>query len=231
MKKNSVFIIICSILSSVLCLTLLIFCIPNQVPMHISFNETISSLCSKWILFIFPSLVILFTLLTILLKNATLKKFCASIFAIIVFETLLIFAYYSLETEFVVGSYFKIPISILIFLPIAFLLIVWSNLLKTIPYKSKFGIKTKYSLETEFLWTQIHVAAKDKFFAVSFILLLRSFVFSFFRHALVELVLFISIIIITYMLVYKDAKMMYNKYHEMKLRKDKLQKNKDKNKG
>lgn len=199
--------------------------------MHISFNETISSLCSKWLLLILPSLIILFALLATLLKNATLKKFSASVLAITIFENLLLFSYYSLETEFVIDSYFKIPISILVFLPIAFLLIVWANLLKTIPYKSKFGIRTKFSLETEFLWTQIHFAAKDKFFAAGFVLLLISLVFSFFRLAIVELVLFILIIIITYLLVYKDAKMMYKKYQEMKVRKDKLQNNKEKNKG
>ena len=176
--------------------------------------------------------MILFMVLSLTFKSKHISTFFKALNFVVIFENVLIFVYFSLESSFVIGELFKIPMSVLTFLPISFLIIDWANLLKNLPYKSKFGIRNKYSKETEFLWTQIHFSAKNIFLAAGMILLLISLIFSLFRQTLIELILFVSVIIISYLLTFKESKMMYTKYLEMKTRKDNLAKQKDeKNKG
>lgn len=231
MKKNSILTLSISIISAIICLLLLIFCIPNFVPMHINLNETINSLCLKWILITSIVSMLTCSILSVSLKNKSAKTIFYACAIIFIFYNLLIFTYYSIEVEFLVGTTFKIPLSILIFLPLAFLVTVWANILKQVPYKSKFGLKIKYAKETEFLWKQIHFIAKDKFFAAGIILIFISLIFSLFKLAWLELIIFILTLIIAHISTYKEAKSIWQKYNQMQMRKENLEKIKEKNNG
>lgn len=228
MKKNSIFIIVLTLLC-LSCGTLaIIFCMPDKIPMHISYQETIDLLCSKWLMFINLFIITLLAVLSISLKKDYIKNLFSALFVSAFFDNTLIFAYYSLESSFEIGSAYKIPLSILIFLPLSFLIIVWAGQLKHLPFKSKFGIKNKLSCETEFLWAQTQIAARDKFVAIGLILMLISVIFALFKLILIETIIFILAIILAYILVIKDSAAAYKKYMDMKNRKDNLQK---KNKG
>lgn len=232
MKKNSILMLSITIIAAITGLLLLIFCIPNFVPMHIGFGETIDALGSKWLLLISIAAMLAFAILSVSLKNKGAKIFFCAIAMIFVFCNLLALTYYSLETEFVIGMTFKIPLSILVFMPLSFLIIVWANILKHLPYKSKLGLKIKHDKETEFLWTQIHYAAKDNFFAAGIILLFISLVFAFFKIIWLELIIFVLAIILAHIKTCADAKSMWQKYSQMQERKENLEKIKvEKNKG
>ena len=222
MKKNIIIFTTFAIFTIICCLALLIFCVPNQIPTLLNFNETIAALGSKWLMLIGLSALLVIFVIAILIKNKNLQTFFKSLFFVISFQNIIILAYYSLEKQFEIGLIYKIPTSITIFMPIAFLIIVWANLLKNIPYKSKIGINNKYSLETEFLWTQIHFIAKDKCFAAGCVLTLISLIFSLIRQPIILALLFLLILISTYVLINKEAKEIHKKYLEMKQRKDKL---------
>ena len=141
MKKNIIFITITSILT-ILTLTLLtIFCFPSQIPLHINIYGKIDLLCSKWIFFIGLAFILAFGILSITLKTKQFKIFFRCLFSVIAFELILIGIYYSIEPAFLIGTPFKLPISIILTFPISFMIIVWANLLKSTPYKSKFGIE------------------------------------------------------------------------------------------
>ena len=228
MKKNSIFIIVISILFLIFGLSLIIFCFPEQIPMHININNEITSLFSKWFALIGIAITLAFAAASIFSKQKEARQMNNALFYVCIFINLLAFSYFALEPEFIVGSLFKIPLSIVVYLPVSYLIIVFSNFLKSIPYKSKLGIRNKYTLETEFLWQQIHILAKEKFFAAGIILMLISLIFSFFNLQIIELILFVIILLITNISIKKESKMIYTKYQEMKTRKDNLQKNKDK---
>ena len=91
-------------------------------------------------------------------------------------------------------------------------------------------MKSKYVLETEFLWTQIHYDAKEKFFAAGFFMMIISLIFCIFENSLLLLIAIVLDIIIASILVNKSAKEQYNKYIEMKNRRDKQQEHKEKEK-
>ncbi len=227
MKKNRIFMAVLTISTQMLCLALLIFCKFSQIPTLISQNGLILAMGSKWLLAISIGLCITFLVLSLTLKNKTLKTIFCSLCLILVFENLLLTAYFSIEKTFALNELFKIPSSILIFLPISALCLIFANILKTLPYKSCFGIKNKYSLETEFLWTQVQIIAKDKFLLCGIILTLVSLIFCFFNLFFVELALFAAIICITHLIIRKEAKAIFIKYQEMQKRKENLSKKQD----
>ena len=68
--------------------------------------------------------------------------------------------------------------------------------------------------------------AKDVMFSTSFLMLIVTFVFSFFKLYLIELGVFVLLIATCLLLIYFHSKSMYNKYMEMKMRKDALDKKK-----
>lgn len=223
MKKNSIFILVLSILSLICGSFAIIFCMPTEIPLHISHQEIIDSLCSKWLIFINLFIIILLAALSLTLKKEYLKRFFSALFFAAIFVNTLIFAYYSIESGFEIGTTYKIPLSILIFFPLSFLIIVWAGLIKNLPFKSPFGIKNKFSCKTEFLWIQTQIAARDKFVAIGFILMIISIIFALFKLIFIELIIFILAITLAYILVLKDAYSAYKKYMDMKTRKENLQ--------
>lgn len=228
MKKNVFISLFFEILFIVSCVLLIIFCMPEQIPMHINILNHIDSLFSKWHIVIGIILSIIFVVLMITIKQKSLAILIKVLWFLTIFETLLISLYYSLENSFCIGDIFKIPFSVIVGLPISLIIIAWSNILKNIPYKSKLGIKNKYTLETEFLWTQIHYDAKNKFFVTGFILMIISIIFCFIKQNFIFIIIILLTLIATHLLLFLQAKSQYNKYIEMKRRKEKQQDLKEK---
>ena len=220
MKKNSIFIVITSILLTISNILLVIFCMPSQIPQHINIFNNIDLLCSKWLYFINLPIIFILTLYFIRAKKHESKLFFKTLYLIFVFINTLTLVYYSIETSFTIESSYKIPLCLVTFLPLSILIIAWANILKTTPYKSWYGIKNKYSLETEFLWKQIHFSAQNKFFKAGIILLFSSLLFSLFNLLYVEIIIFFATIITANILLTKEAKSMWQKYIEMKNRKE-----------
>ena len=230
MKKNMFISIIVETLFVATCILLIIFCMPTQIPMHINIYHQIDSLFSKWFFLVAPIFSIIFLIFYFCSKQKASKKLSKLFWFLTIFESLLAGLYYSIEFSFAIGDHFKIPLGVIAGLPLSIYFMTWANLLKNIPYKSKLGIKSKYALETEFLWTQIHYDAKDKFFAAGFFMMIISLIFCIFENSLLLLLAIILDLIITSIFVQKSAKEQYNKYIEMKNRRDKQQqKEKEKN--
>lgn len=228
MKKNIIFNILIALISIVTISLVTIFCFPKQIPLHFNIYGQIDSLCSKWIFLVSIIPILAFLLLYIFSKHEYLKKFFKYIFNITIFEIILIAIYYSLETEFLLYSTTKLPLPIISILPISVYIVIWANLLKITPYKSKFGLKSKYSLETEFLWYQIHDIAKNRFFIAGFISMLLSLIFSIFNNFLASVISLFICLIIAGISTQCSAKTIWKKYKEMDIRKKNIEKQKEK---
>ncbi len=227
MKKNSIILTIFNILSLTTCFFMLIFCVSSTVALFIGPTGIIIYSGSKWLLAIPLALFTAIIALSIFAKNKQLKTLFKSATFVFSIINLLIFVYYSIDNSMAAGENFKLPISLIVFVPISFLIIVWSNLLKNLPFKNSLGIKNKHSLETEFLWTQIHFLAKDCFFALGTILMLIALIFCIFQQFWIEFALFLIFILSSIIIFTKKSKSIFNKYIEMKNRKDALEKNKN----
>ena len=221
MKKNKIIITILAGLLSIATLLLTIFCMPNQIPLCVGITEKIILVGPKWILIanaIFPiSLAIAIALKK---KPSCILQF---LLTLCFYENFLILSYFCLNKDFSLKTVSQIPLAVSVFIPIACGMIYWSQKIKNAPYKSFWGIKNKYTVETDFIWKQIQIYSKDFILGCGVIQFLISIVFVFVRQPLIALGLFIISFIITYLLITKEAKSMYKKYASMKARKDKME--------
>ena len=227
MKKNSIFILIIGIVNFALCFCLTYFCVPTQIPIIVDFNEKIILLCSKWILIVNMILPLAVAIIIIVLKNK-LSFALKTLFVVLLYENMLAFCYFLMEDTFVLGSLSEIPLAISVFMPISALIALYAIKMKHLPYKSKFGIRTKHTIKTEFIWKQTHFSASEIFFGVGVLLFLISIVFIFVRMPWIELIIAVVMLIFASLLTLKQAKIMYQKCIVMEKNKEKLEKEKNK---
>ncbi len=222
--KNKILLLMLGLLSFVIYLTLLILVVPNKVPILFDASEKILATSSKWILIIFTILPLTFaTLIVVLSKKRNLCFLFKLLFVLSLYENILFMVYFSLASSLAVGALCEIPISIIIFLPLSVIFLLMSIKLKNAPYLGRFGINFKSTRETEFIWKQTHLFARDVYFLMSFALIITSIVFSFFRLCLIELGLFIFAITTCTLVIYFHSRSLYKKYMEMKNRRDSLE--------
>ena len=229
MKKNNIFMIFVGTLNLGLCLLLLFLCVPNKIAMFVNFNEKIILLASKWFMLFGAIAPFVFAVINLFLKNKPKTSFVLkSLIVFLVYENMLAFSYFSNKTSFYIGEISQIPLALSAFLPLSSAIIVWALKLKRIPYKSKFGINTKHSTKTEFIWKQTHIFASDLFFAYGFISFLITFIFVFTKFTYILLAINFLGFIFCWMFANKQAKIMDEKYSAMSKNKEKLdKKNKD----
>ena len=103
------------------------------------------------------------------------------------------------------------------------------EMMKDISYKNKFGICSKRTTTTEFIWKQSHITASYHYRLAGFLLFIVSIVFVFIHYPLIELAIFVIGLIIPRIVVEVGAKKMSVKYADMKKKYDHVQK-KNKNK-
>ena len=224
-NKQNIYSLILGLVCLVAGTLLLVLCVPNQIPVFVDFSEKVTATSSKWLML----LLCVSPLVLAIIQIFTCKKVSTFLFryaiTILTYENMLAFIYLCTEQDLSTGTYFGIPLSLMIFLPLSASIMIAGIKLKTRPYKSKLGIRMKYCLETEFIWKQTHYIARDIFFFAGFALSVTSIVFAFFRVTWIEIPIFIIVMVICLLKIRWYAKSMYDKYKDMELKKNSLNKN------
>lgn len=228
MKKNNILPIFITSLNTLICLCLLIFLTPNEVPLISGIHDKVVVIGSKWWLLSGIILPVVLMILSLANKNNLKKLLFTEIIIFICYNNMLAFSYFCTEAPFAVGELTKIPASLSIFLPISLATFIYGASIKNITYKSKFGIKSKRTTSTEFIWQQAHITASYHFRLAGLILFVISIAFIFIHFPLIELTLFIIGLLVPRIIVEVGASKMTKKYNDMKKKHDHLQTKKNK---
>jgi hypothetical protein len=130
--------------------------------------------------------------------------------------------YISSVDSFAVGSLSEIPMSLVYFLPLSAYIMLGGLKIKHLPFKSFSPFKNKHTCVAEFVWKQIHFYARNVMFSVGFIAVILTLIFAIFRLLIINFVTIVLGIIIIYILVNRQSKMMSKKQIEMQTKKAKL---------
>ncbi len=224
-KKLDIKLTILIAFNFLICLFLIIFKAPNSVPLFFSTKETISVLGSKWWLLtsvILPTIIGIMSF--IFYKKQNLNFVLKMLFYVCLYENMLIMIYVSATDTFVLNMKSEIPLSLIYFLPISACIMIGALKLKTLPYKSFSPFKNKFSCQTEFIWKQTHIFAKDITFAFGFILVIISMIMAIFRLFWINLIVMAVAILTIYFLTLREAVLMCKKNTQMQNKKDNLSK-------
>ena len=227
MKRNKIIPIVIASLNLVLCLSLLIFLVPNKVPLLSGIRDEIVVIGSKWWLIsgiVLPMVVIPIVILT---KNDLTRLLFSELIIFVTYNNMLGFSYFCTESPFVIGEITKVPASLSVFLPISLATFLYGASIKNLSYKNKFGICSKQTETTEFIWKQSHITASYHYRLAGFLLFIVSLVFIFIHFPLIELAIFVIGLLVPRIVVEVGAKKMSVKYADMKKKYDHVQ---DKNK-
>ena len=228
MKKFKLTPIIITSINFVLCLMLLIFVTPNKIPLLSGIRDEIILIGSKWWMLLGIILPIIFMIFTLCLKNKFLKLLFSELIIFTSYNNMLAYSYFCTDTYFAIGTTTQIPASLSIFLPISLAIFIYGATIKNISYKNKFGINSKRTTTTEFIWKQSHITASYHFMLTGLILFIVSIIFIFIHYPLIELAIFIIFAFIPRIIVEINAKKMTLKYNDMKRKHDHLQQKKGK---
>jgi hypothetical protein len=183
---------------------------------------------SKWWLLAGIILPISFLFINLFNKNRFIKFIFAELIIFIAYNNMLAYSFFITAPSFAIGMTSEIPLSIAVFLPIALTCFLYGAMIKNIPYKSVFGIRSKLTTTTEFIWDQSHFYGSYYYRLTGMILFVISVIFSFLKLPLIELFIFIIGLIIPRIITDRTAKQMANKYKDMKTKHDHLTKKKAK---
>ena len=228
MKRNKIIPIIVAALNFCLCLSLLIFLTPNKVPLLTGIRDEIIIIGSKWWLVSGIILPLIFLVFALVLKGRFARLIFSELIIFVSYNNMLGYSYFCNESNFVLGEVSQIPISLSLFLPIALAIFVYGSIIKHIDYKNKFGIYSKRTTTTEFIWKQAHITASYHFMLSGLILLIISIIFVFIHYPLIELVLFVIFLTIPRIIVENGANKMSKKYFDMQKKYEHAQAQKNK---
>ena len=185
MKRNKIIPIVVASLNLVLCLSLLIFLVPNKVPLLSGIRDEIIVIGSKWWLIFGLVLPIGFASLAVLSKDKLTQLLFSELTIFVVYNNMLGYSYFCTESPFALGEITSVPASLSIFLPIALATFLFGASIKNISYKNKFGILSKRTTTTEFIWKQSHITASYHYRLAGFLLFIVSIVFVFVHFPLI----------------------------------------------
>lgn len=229
MKRNKIIPIVVASLNLVVCLSLLIFLVPNKVPLISGIRDEIIVIGSKWWLVSGLILPIIFMIFVILSKDKLTQLLFAELIIFVTYNNMLGYSYFCTEAPFAIGEITSVPASLSLFLPVALATFIYGASIKNISYKNKFGICSKRTKTTEFIWKQSHITASYHYRLAGFLLFIVSLVFVFIHYPLIELAIFIIGLLTPRIVVEVGAKKMAAKYADMKKKYDHVQeKNKNK---
>lgn len=226
-KKNKILYIILGLINLIATLAIIIYALPNKIPVSYDIYEKITHFSSKWIMLISAVVPTIIIILIVTLKNKKIIVWLKTLFILSLFENLLYLSYFVIGENLTLGARCEIPFSISIFMPISIIIIIFSIGVKNAPYLSKPAINFAVTRKTEFIWKQTHFFAQKVCFITGLILFIISIIFSIFRFFILEFIIFVLAILISTLVIYLFSKSIYNKYIEMEKRKEKL-KNKEK---
>lgn len=229
MKRNKIIPIVIATLNLVICLSLLIFLVPNNIPLLSGIRDEIIVIGSKWWLISGIVLPLIFMVFAILTKNDLTRLLFTELIIFVTYNNMLGFSYFCTEAPFAIGDLTKIPASLSVFLPVSLATFIYGASIKNLSYKNKFGICSKQTKTTEFIWKQSHITASYHYRLAGFLLFIVSLVFIFIHFPLIELTIFIIGLLVPRIVVEVGAKKMSVKYADMKKKYDHVQeKNKNK---
>lgn len=228
-KLNFKFLMVIA-LNFFVCFFLTIFALPDNIPVIIDFNQTISKLGSKWIMFLCAIIPTIVGAVILAIKNKDAKFWLTVLFGFFIYQNLLSFIYLSLSNKLAIGNMIEIPFSIFIFLPLFVILLIYGAKIKRAPYKSCWSINFKSMQKTEFIWIQSHMQASRIIMFESLFLFICSIVFAFIKYWWIMLILFALLTIISLILIDVYAKSLVKKYEDMEKRKAKIDEENKKNK-
>lgn len=226
MKKNKLIPIILASTNFVICLILLIFLTPDNIPLFVDIHEKIVLISSKWWLLFGLVVPFAFMAITLALKDKYSKLVFTELIIFVFYCNMLAFSYFCTQPSFAIGEVSKISLSLVLFLPISLWMFIYGSIIKNVPYKNKFGIRSKNTQTTEFIWKQTHISASYQIRLCSLLLLLVSIVFIFLRFPLIELAVFAIAMIVLRVIIECGSIKMTNKYNDMKTRQEKFAKKK-----
>ena len=221
MRKNFIILFI-SIVSIIFSICLCYFVLPEQIPILFDFKEQTIFLSSKWILVCFWISTGITCALNFKFNQVFQNKFFLSVNLALIFINIFFTLTLSFSIGFEIGNPLEIPLSTIFGLPISFVLVSLPYSFKGTKFKSKFGIRNKYSLENEFLWCQTHIIAYEKLKPICLLLFFVTLILAPFRLFYVEISLFVITIFITFIIIIHKSKIIYLKYKQMEARKNKL---------
>ena len=142
---------------------IVIFLMPNIVPIHINLDLIIDVVGSKWINLIWAILPLLFVIFMLLFKHKVgkdfqnIKSFNATMIVLCVFFIYLnwVFLFFT-NSNLQLGEKINVPISLIVGMPIGILLIFMGYLLPYIKQNKFFGIKLPSTLKNEKVWNETH---------------------------------------------------------------------------
>lgn len=223
--KNKIVLMVLSALNLIVCISLIVFKIPDRIPAAFDAGERCVAMADKWVL-VLPALcpAIFATVAIFFSSRKKLSYGFLTLFVLSLYENILFFTYYCLGENLKFGALIEIPLSLVIFVPISVIFLILAIKVKNVPYKTYPAFAFKSAKETEFIWKQTHFFARDAMFSTSFLMFIVTFVFSFFRLYLIELAVFAVLIALCVSTIYLHSKSLQKKYLEMKNRKDALKK-------
>lgn len=228
MKNNKLISIILASSNFVICMLLLIFLTPASVPLISGIHDEVIVIGSKWWMLFGVILPLILMTIYLLTKRKETKFIAMSLIIFIFYNNLLAFSYFIAGENLAIGSISEIPISAAIFLPFSLWLFVYGVNIKNLEYKNKFGISSKNTKTTEFIWKQTHFSASYYYRLSALILFIASIVFCFVRYPLIELAIFVLTILVTRIILEINAIKMTKKYKDMKQKHDKITEQKNK---
>lgn len=228
MKKNKIIPIVIASLNLIICLSLLIFLVPNKIPFLSGLRDEIVFMGSKWWLLIGIVLPLIFMTFTILVKDNLKNLIFTELIIFVSYNNMLGYSYFCTEAPFTIGELTQIPASLSLFLPIALATFIYGASIKNIPYKSILGVKSKRTTTTEFIWKQSHITASYHYRLSGFILFIVSIIFIFIHYPLIELIIFVIGLVIPRIVIEVGANKMTIKYLDMKKKHDHMQQKKNK---
>jgi hypothetical protein len=228
MKKNKIIPIVIASLNFCLCLCLLIFLTPNKIPLISGIHDEIVVVGSKWWLLSGIILPLIFLILALSLKGEFSKLIFSELIIFVCYNNMLGYSYFCAGTNFAVGATSQIPISLSLFLPTSLTVFVYGAIVKQASYKNRFGVYSKRTITTEFIWKQSQITASYHYRLAGLILLIVSIIFIFVHYPLIELALFIIFLTIPRIVIEVNAKKMALKYADMKKKYDHAQSKKNK---
>ena len=230
MKKNKIIPIVIAFLNLIICLSLLIFLIPNKIPLMSGLRDEIIVIGSKWWLLIGIILPLIFMTFALLVKENFINLIFTELIIFVTYNNMLGYSYFCTESPFTLGIISQIPASLSLFLPIALATFIYGASVKNITYKNVFGVKSKRTTTTEFIWQQSHLTASYYYRLSGFILFIVSIIFIFIHYPLIELIIFIIGLVIPRIVVEVGANKMTKKYLDMKKKQEHLEQKKNKTK-
>jgi uncharacterized membrane protein len=198
------------------------------VPIISGTHDEILVIVSKWWLILGIVIPLVFMVFSLISKTKHAKLLFNELLIFICYDNMLAYSYFINESSFSKGVTSQIPLSLSLFLPIALAVFIYGSSVKNIDYKNKFGVISKRTTTTEFIWKQSHITASYHFMLAGFILFIVSIIFVFVHLPLVELIIFAVFIIYPRVYVEIGAHKMTKKYNDMKKKQEHLEKTKNK---